>query len=165
MPLSFWSSTELMNRRNRHLFAIEKLLLLLILTSYLRLQNRRFGSAQIFKSQIPFIYAGFQTTVDDRRRQICRVGVPPSPPNSNPNNPNRLFPRYRLVTASLPLLSVFGFRLQRLRAKMGEPCQAPPNLALPYPAKPHRAGLTEDPLPLLDLAGLLVGLFAYAAKA
>lgn len=48
---------------------------------------------------------------------------------------------------------------------MSEPSRAPPNLALPYPAKPHRAVLTEDPLPLLDLAGLLVGLFAYAAKA
>ena len=67
MPLSFWSSTELMNRRNRHLFAVEKLLLLLILTPYLRLQNRRFGRAQIFKSQIPFIYCGFP---DDSRRQV-----------------------------------------------------------------------------------------------
>lgn len=43
------------------------MLLLLLSTPYLKLQNRRFGRAQIFKSQIPFIYAGFQTTVDDRR--------------------------------------------------------------------------------------------------
>jgi hypothetical protein len=45
------------------------MLLLLLPTPYLRLQNRRFGRAQIFKSQIPFIYAGFQTTVDDSGRQ------------------------------------------------------------------------------------------------
>src|ERR1700739_32993 len=42
------------------------MLLLLLLTAYLRLQNRRFGRAQIFKSQVPFIYAGFP---DDTRRQ------------------------------------------------------------------------------------------------
>src|SRR5438309_3546184 len=46
------------------------MLLLLLPTPYLRLQNRRFGRAQIFKSPIPFIYAGLQTTVDDRRRPI-----------------------------------------------------------------------------------------------
>jgi hypothetical protein len=38
-------------------------LLLLIPNPYLRLQNRRFGRARIFKSQIPFIDAGFQTTL------------------------------------------------------------------------------------------------------
>src|SRR6266702_8690210 len=43
------------------------MLLLLLPTPYLRLQNRRFGRAQIFKSQIPFIFCRFQTTVDDRR--------------------------------------------------------------------------------------------------
>jgi hypothetical protein len=42
------------------------LLLLLLPTRDLRLQNRRFGRAQISKSQISFIYAGLQTTVDDR---------------------------------------------------------------------------------------------------
>ena len=59
-------SRELMYVGATGTFVLLKLLLLLLPTAYLRLQNRRFGKGQIFKSQILFIYAGSQTTVDDR---------------------------------------------------------------------------------------------------